>query len=169
MALELNDARNVGVHGCAVAAESGERTLYAHEASSMWTLVPEMGRPDGVTVECRTLDELARDLEPPDLVKIDVDGGEVDAFRGELELLGHRRPTLVVEFSDDAALAEGHELLPWYTFARLGEQRWLLSPRVAELAQLEEADRRTPPFRTARPGTGSPGKGMWLSVLSSRS
>jgi len=128
MALELNDARNVTVHDCAVAADSGERTLHSHEASTMWTLVPEMGRPDGVTVECRELDELAHDFGPPDVLKIDVEGAEVDALRGGVELFKGRRPALLVEFSDDAARAEARELLPAYTFRRLGDWQWLLSP-----------------------------------------
>jgi hypothetical protein len=62
-------------------------------------------------------------------LKIDVEGAEVDALRGGVELFKGRRPALLVEFSDDAACAEGRELLPAYTFGRLGDRQWLLSPK----------------------------------------
>jgi FkbM family methyltransferase len=127
-ALDLNGARNVTVHGCALAADAGERMLYAHEASNMWTLVPERGEDQRVRIECRTLDELTSALGPPDLIKIDVEGAEVDALRGGRELLMRRRPTLIVEFTDDAAQAAGSELLPDYAAERLGDRQWLLSP-----------------------------------------
>ncbi len=128
-ALDLNGARNVTVHGCAVAARSGERMIYAHGASNMWTLVRERGEHESVRVECQSLDELAGAVGPPDLIKIDVEGAEVEALRGGRELLEQYRPALILEFSDAALLAEGRQVLPGYAFERIGDRQWLLSPK----------------------------------------
>lgn len=127
-ALHLNLARNVTVHDCALAAESGERILYAHEASNMWTLVGKSGAPGGVRVACKTFDQLANTLGPPGLIKIDVEGAEVEALRGGRKLFEQEHPILIVECSDVGVLAEGLELLTGYTSARIGDRQWLLSP-----------------------------------------
>jgi precorrin-6B methylase 2 len=44
-----------------------------------------------------TLDEVARRAGAPDFIKIDIDGGEVDALEGGRELLRTRRPHVIVE------------------------------------------------------------------------
>jgi precorrin-6B methylase 2 len=44
-----------------------------------------------------SLDSVCAREGPPDMVKIDVDGGEADALRGGLETLREHRPHLVVE------------------------------------------------------------------------
>lgn len=44
-----------------------------------------------------TLDSLASEFGPPDFIKIDIDGGELDALLGGESLLRSRRPDLVVE------------------------------------------------------------------------
>jgi FkbM family methyltransferase len=120
-ALELDGARNVTAYGCALAAGSGERMLYAHEASNMWTLVQVRSEQRCVRVECQTIDELARALGPPDLINIGVEGAEVEALRGALELLTSNRPDVIVEFSDDAAVTEARDVLSGYALERLGD------------------------------------------------
>jgi hypothetical protein len=44
-----------------------------------------------------TLDSISASVGAPDFIKIDIDGGEVDALRGGLEMLRSRRPHLIVE------------------------------------------------------------------------
>src|SRR5207244_9457540 len=56
-----------------------------------------------ITVPSVTLDSLVRNLNLPalDLIKIDVEGFELDVLKGATELLGRERPPLVVfEFCD---------------------------------------------------------------------
>jgi hypothetical protein len=44
-----------------------------------------------------TLDVLRTSIGEPDFLKIDIDGGELDALAGGVRLLSERRPHLVVE------------------------------------------------------------------------
>jgi len=88
--------------------------------------VEERGKEEGLKVCCYTLDEIARSLPPPDLIKIDAEGAEVDVLRGGIDLLSTARPMLIVEFSDDVLLAQGRKLLSFYTFEQLAARHWLL-------------------------------------------
>jgi FkbM family methyltransferase len=123
--LALNAGAGVVVHDRAVSATPGRAELHAHEHTTMWSLL-ETGR-QGQPVEVVTLDQLAGELGAPQLVKIDVEGAEVDVLRGGERLLGgEARPALLVEFTDERALAAAHELLPEYGFEPLGGNHWLL-------------------------------------------
>lgn len=92
----------------------------------MWTFVADRGEKESCLVRCRTLDELANTLSSPGVIKIDAEGAEVDVLRGGISLLPTAKPILIVEFSNDVLLAEGWELLPFYTFERLAAQHWML-------------------------------------------
>lgn len=129
-AIAANGLTNVTVHELALGRVGGDALLYPHESSLMWTLCPEPGRPGGVTVRCRSLDEVAESAGSPDLIKVDAEGAEVDVLRGGLRLLSRLRPPLVVEFSSDAVVADARALVPFYTFSRLGPHHWLLAARL---------------------------------------
>jgi FkbM family methyltransferase len=124
--IQENGFSNITVHEYGLAATSGEAVLHAHPSSLMWTLVPERGMRRGITVWCYTLDELAQFTSRPDLIKIDAEGAEVEVLRGGLHFLSTARPSLIIEFSDDAFLAEARQLLPFYTFECLSLHHWLL-------------------------------------------
>ena len=66
----------------------------------MWTLLAERGRADGVTVDCRTIDSLVTELGDPAVVKIDVEGAELDVLRGASATIQRVSPALVVEFAN---------------------------------------------------------------------
>jgi FkbM family methyltransferase len=78
----------------------------AVSSRSGWVPFAGDGRSDGqisangsVLVKAITLDELLAVVpQPPALVKMDIEGHELDAFRGAVELLHGVRPMLVVEF-----------------------------------------------------------------------
>jgi len=89
--------------------------------------------PDGAGPEVRvsTLDGAIGEhgLRPPDLVKIDVEGAEVDVVSGMADTLGASRPRLLIEIHDD------------------GEDRWreraireTLARRGYELRRLDAGD-----------------------------
>jgi FkbM family methyltransferase len=52
---------------------------------------------DTIEVEAITLDEYARIHPPPDFLKCDVEGAEVEVFRGAQRLLQERRPGIICE------------------------------------------------------------------------
>jgi hypothetical protein len=64
---------------------------------------------DSVPVEVVTLDDFsARDgVRAPDVVKIDVEGGELDVLAGMAGLLSSTRPALLLELDD--ATPEAHD------------------------------------------------------------
>lgn len=65
---------------------------------------------DGMT----TLDEVAEEYGPADLIKIDIDGGERDALSGGEKLLREHRPHLIVEtHSPELEQDCGQLLLSW--------------------------------------------------------
>lgn len=123
----LNHVANLEVESCALGAVGRTAMLYAHGASSMRTLVAELGHGEGETVVCRTIDEVAAAAPPPDVIKIDVEGVELDVLRGGHGLFAAHHPTLVVEFSTPEFVEEARALLPDYAFALAGKNHWLLS------------------------------------------
>ncbi len=146
-AISLNNFENITVHETAITASGGTILLRSHEFSTSWSLMEQRGHPEGITVSCETLDSLAQSLPLPDLIKIDVEGAEVDVLRGGIEILTNNCLLLFVEFHDRAALAEAQRLLPFYKFKLIADmpypdssQRsmWLLSKeRFADKLETE--------------------------------
>jgi FkbM family methyltransferase len=126
-ARELNHAANVRVEPVALGHESGAALLREHRQSTMWSIAERGSGGAGIEVERRTLDEAASHGRPPDLIKIDVEGAELDVLRGGLELLGSRRVPVIVEFHDEEALEQGRRLLPGREFRHLEHWQWLLA------------------------------------------
>jgi FkbM family methyltransferase len=98
--IELNDA-SVEVVEAAIGREPGTAWLaLARESSMNETSAAERAHDDpdarGRLVRRTTLDELAKTYGPPDLVKLDIEGAELDALLGAARVLEHR-PALVIE------------------------------------------------------------------------
>jgi FkbM family methyltransferase len=64
------------------------------------------GRPEYIPVHVSTLDEQVAEMAPK-VVKIDVEGAELDVLRGGRELLRSGRPTLILEHVATAAALYG--------------------------------------------------------------
>jgi FkbM family methyltransferase len=75
-------------------------------------------------VGCRatTLDHLTESNRPPSLVKVDVEGGEIDVLEGGRVTLARHHPVLLIEAHSNQAVAEVREFLnPFrYTVETLG-------------------------------------------------
>lgn len=108
---------------CAVGESAGTVTLHEFETrqggNSVLPSVAEKAKAtygETVTlreVECRSLDAIIADLgiERIDLMKIDVEGFEYQAFLGARHMMTHCRPRIILEwhpafFSDDPRLAK---------------------------------------------------------------
>lgn len=89
--VRLNHFNQVTVHPLALADTSGEMAF--DDAGSFTGRLTTSGR---LNVAVKTLDQCVRDRElpPPTVMKIDVEGAELAVLRGGRELFVNQRPTL---------------------------------------------------------------------------
>ena len=101
----LNGLENVQVHALAAGARAGEAVLLRVGEAS-WSHLADRGwHPDTskqLSTQVTTLDALvdAGTVEPPDVVKIDVEGSEVDVLAGMAELLRAHAPIVICELHE---------------------------------------------------------------------
>jgi FkbM family methyltransferase len=76
-----------------------------------------------ISVRAITLDEYARTATAPDVIKCDVEGAEVEVFRGARQLLGTRRPVVICEVHSAENLEQLRSL-----FQETGYHMQLLEP-----------------------------------------
>ncbi|MEO0605085.1 MAG: FkbM family methyltransferase [Myxococcota bacterium] len=117
--LDLNGFGRVQTYEMALGATSGEVDLYTAEGSyhdGTWheglaTTKPSDARatPAQTSVPRRTLDEIRPSLRPIDVLKIDVEGAELEVIEGARETLATDLPYVVVEVQREQAAAGGHE------------------------------------------------------------
>jgi FkbM family methyltransferase len=114
--VRLNALSNVTPIQAAVAAATGPRTLRVATAATAGgnTLgksfaYPRIAAEREEIVEAITLDDLASQLDLPgiDVIKLDVEGSEVEALRGATVVLRRHRPTLVIEVCATALEGSG--------------------------------------------------------------
>jgi FkbM family methyltransferase len=80
---------------------------------------PILGSADLITVPVITLDEfIARGAPPPDVIKIDVEGGEAEVLRGGARLFATKRPIIIAEVHHDLVAAK---IRPWLVEKRYCE------------------------------------------------
>jgi FkbM family methyltransferase len=91
----------VEIHDCAVGREEGDATFYvnAHETAYS-SLVSSDGMGEGVReipVKVRTLDGLIPEDMDVDVIKMDIEGSELDALHGGTRVLTTNRPLVMFE------------------------------------------------------------------------
>jgi FkbM family methyltransferase len=102
---ELNALDNVTVVEKAIGAAAGRDRLLLVEDLS-WSHLESLGwhprTESAVEVDVVAIDDLVRDgaIEPPALVKIDVEGSEVAVLEGMRETIERHRPAIVCELHD---------------------------------------------------------------------
>jgi len=100
----LNELRTITVHQAAVGAQDGEGTLLIVGEAS-WSHLASTGRHADTRAErpvrLLSIDGLvAGGLPPPDLVKVDVEGAELQVLEGMERTLREHRPALVLELHE---------------------------------------------------------------------
>ena len=70
-----------------------------------------VGGKTGTVIECRTLDSYLMELSPPSLVKIDVEGHEVDVLKGAIALMLITKPVIFMEAGEQTDTSEHYNLL----------------------------------------------------------
>lgn len=102
---ELNGFRNVTVIEKAAGART-RREPFALAPENTWSHLVERGQPaaglEVLTVEAAALDELAvqDDMRAPTVIKLDVEGSEIDALNGMRRTLERDRPVLICELHE---------------------------------------------------------------------
>jgi FkbM family methyltransferase len=98
--IKLNQLANVQVRKLGVGAEPGTGTLhYTPAMAGGGTLSPNATAEFTQQVEITTIDQdiAARSLPAPDLIKIDIEGWELEALQGARATLDAHRPALFLE------------------------------------------------------------------------
>jgi FkbM family methyltransferase len=129
----LNRFGNVTIHGAAVSDRKATLTLFegpqGHKGLS--SLRPIDMAVQSLAVPAIALDDLAGEIGPVKLAKIDVEGAELLALVGASKLIARDRPHLVIEFTDEYLRSFGHSaalLAEWlfdhgYAVYRIEETR----------------------------------------------
>ena len=105
-----NKLINIYVERVAVADKTGKREIILTECAGGATLKTAGNPPDPIgsqVVETVALDELAQSgrIKMPDVVKIDVEGAELDVLSGMAAILNKKAPSLIIEFDDVALIS----------------------------------------------------------------
>jgi len=95
--VELNALSNVKlIHG-AVSDHTGTASLYVSNQSNISRLSPRSDYVERVEVPLFTIDDLVADEPRVDIVRMDIEGHEVAAQRGMLDVIRRHRPLVCVE------------------------------------------------------------------------
>ena len=131
---ELNGLANVEVVAKAVGRATGRDRLLLVEDLS-WSHLESRGLHPLATgtleIETVAIDDLVADgrLRPPQLVKIDVEGAEIDVLEGMRKTMEEHRPAIVCELHDTAAaFIETMEALGYATSNLEAKQSLLDAP-----------------------------------------
>jgi len=112
--LKVNEFEHIAkVVPRAVASETRALAFFVSTSSSMGTIVnPPGSETQQIRVDATKLDDyIARDNRAPDLLKMDIEGGEIDATSGMLETLKKKKPKIIIEFHSDQAKSEVWKIL----------------------------------------------------------
>jgi len=99
--MKINDIRNVEVRRCALAAQPGTLTLnLTSEHTGTATLAPVSGSLKAIQVAVRVGDDELERIAPK-VIKIDVEGFELQVLQGLHKTLARHKPFLITELVDD--------------------------------------------------------------------
>jgi FkbM family methyltransferase len=138
MALNGMDGR-LSLFAGAVTNKAGPVTFLVHASGGMGKVAGSAGRQDHyekeVSVEGLSLDEFvyARGNPQPDVVKMDIEGGEVLALPGMKKLLAEARPLMLMELHGPESSRAA-----WETLTSAGYRLHWMRKGLPEIPSLEE-------------------------------
>ena len=125
-AVAANERSNVVVLPFAVGAERATCRLYDAAASAMNSLVRHE-TAEGVDVKCLRLQDVA--APPPSLIKLDVEGVEIEVLRAASDWLTEKRPRVIAEFASQEDMAAATSSLARFQASRIDARHWLVERR----------------------------------------
>jgi FkbM family methyltransferase len=101
----LNHLGNIEALRIAVSRQTGKSELYLAHYAGGAALKSAGAPPDlcgSILVDTSSIDDLVEHsrIRPPDVVKIDVEGAELDVLHGMLKVLQERHPKVILEVDD---------------------------------------------------------------------
>jgi FkbM family methyltransferase len=112
--LKLNSNENIQLVSKAVADTSGATTFLVHSSGGMGKLSKsDGGNSNSIIVQATSIDDFVfkSDNPPPQLIKMDIEGGEILALRGMSRLLKEARPVLLIELHGKLAAESAWQTL----------------------------------------------------------
>jgi FkbM family methyltransferase len=92
-----SNGASVEIHECAVSDQDGFVSFYTYPSGDESSLTPNDDAVE-IKVPMLTLDTVLNDLTSCDLIKIDVEGFELEVLKGGVELLKKHQPVIIFEF-----------------------------------------------------------------------
>ncbi len=125
--LELNDCKNVRVIEIAVSDREGTARFETRAGSG----VGHLSNDGPLEVRTTRLDALAEELPRPDVIKIDVEGAELDVLRGGLKTIESARPVIFLSVHSEELKTQCTEFLAKlnYTLSQVEPMELLAEPR----------------------------------------
>ncbi len=127
--VRTNQATNVSVVQCAVGARPGQASIQMNVGASAQASVVSETTRGSIEVDMVSLDSYSAHHHAPDLVKVDVEGHELEVLEGSRELMRQHHPLVVLEAIPahlkraGTSYVEVRRLLETY-----GYQLWNLTP-----------------------------------------
>lgn len=99
----LNGLRNLDVYDRMLGSENGEGELFLAKFSIHASAISRQTKTRSIRCQKTTLDDLvsSESIPPPNVIKIDVEGGEMDVFKGARETIEKTKPCIVFEADDN--------------------------------------------------------------------
>jgi FkbM family methyltransferase len=142
--LRINGCRNVQVERCALGEAEGDAELYlVHGGQTGCNSLkkPAVSEPtEAISIHVKRLDSVLaeRCIEKVDLVKLDVEGGELSVLKGGQDLLRREpRPLFLVEVQDIRTRAWGYEAREIIDFLSRANYRWFRPVMGGRLRQMD--------------------------------
>lgn len=134
----------VTLERAAAFSQSGTRRLFLGASSGHHSLFPLSESPESestVDVPLVRLDDVLRDVTRVDLIKLDVEGAELDALEGAVETI-RRNPdiVLIVELGFSHLHRAGHSVEDWLRrFDDLGLEFRVIDPQTGKLTPMDRS------------------------------